>query len=71
MMMTFQEAYGTLPMVLFRTYRRVNVSPADHDSILNLFGFTWDQHEDIPWDAVMKFVEACSSTGSFRMLNYC
>lgn len=63
--MTFQENYGSLPTRLLSLYRRVNVSPADHDSILAAFNCTWDD-ESIPWDAVYDYVVAGSESGSFR-----
>lgn len=67
--MTFHESYGNLPTGLLRTYRRCNVSPADHDTILAAFGCVWSD-TDIPWDAVTEFVAAHTSTGTLALPRY-
>ena len=67
--MTFDESFGTLPTRLRRLYKRVNVSPADHDQILDIFGFQYATMESIPadvWDKVYDFVLSMSTDGSFR-----
>ena len=65
MSMTFQEEFGSLPTTLLRTYRRTNVSPADHDQILAAFGWTWDS-PDIDWTKVMAYVESATVDGYYR-----
>jgi hypothetical protein len=54
--MTFHESYGPLPTKLLRTYRRVNVSPADHDTVLRCLGHVWSD-TNINWTEVIEFVE--------------
>lgn len=72
-MMTFHESYGHLPMRLLRLYKQVNVSPADHDTIMDRFGFSYDTQESIPaetWERISEFVTLSSTTGSFRTSLY-
>jgi len=73
MMKTFHESFGTMPMVLLRTYKKFNVSPADHDTILSAFGFTWQDGEhmtDDEWTKVMDFVRLNIRDGVFRLPRY-
>lgn len=67
--MTFHEPYGDLPTRLLTLYRRHNVSPADHDTILANFGCTWDS-PSVPWSDVLDFVLANVENGSFRLPIY-
>lgn len=71
MSMTFHESYGNLPTRLLRTYRKANISPADHDQILTLWGARWSD-TDIPWTEVETFVLASidNDTNQFRMPRY-
>jgi hypothetical protein len=67
--MTFHESYGPLPTSLLRLYRRHNVSPADHDRILNAIGKSWSD-DDIDWSFVLDFVLGHVENGSFRLPIY-
>ena len=67
--MTFHESYGSLPTNLLRTYKRANVSPADHDSILAAFGKSWND-VDIPWSDVVEYVSLHIRDGIFRPGRY-
>lgn len=67
--MTFHESYGTLPMRLLRTYKRLNVSPADHDAILYANGFVWQDADNMTtsdWASVAAYVESHTVDGIFR-----
>ena len=71
--MTFDEYFGTLPTRLHRLYKRVNVSPADHDHILDIFGFQYATMESIPadvWDKMYDFVVSMSTDGHFDLGPY-
>lgn len=68
-LMTFHESYGELPKGLLGLYKQHNVSPADHDSILAVFNFRWDD-VDIPWQAVLEFTLAHIDNGTFRLPLY-
>ena len=37
---TFQEAYGTLTTAQWEAYRKYNVSPSDHDFIVQVLGYS-------------------------------
>lgn len=39
-MSVFQEAYGTLSEHQWKAYRKYNVSPSDHDFIIQVLGYT-------------------------------
>lgn len=67
--MTFHEYYGDLPKRLLTLYRRHNVSPYDHDRILESFGKSYGD-SDIPWSDVLDFVLANVEDGSFRLPLY-
>jgi hypothetical protein len=69
MTMTFHESYGSLPSKLLTAYRKYNVSPADHDTILAHFDKTW-LDTDIDWPSVLEFVESHSVDGIFRISRY-
>lgn len=62
MSMTFHESYGSLPTTLLRKYRRLNVSPADHDTILRCVGHVWSD-TDIDWTEVVQFVDQRTHEG--------
>lgn len=67
--MTFHESYGSLPTALLKTYRRYNVSPADHDLILFNVGYMVGD-TSIPWSLVLDFVLANVEDGFFRLPIY-
>lgn len=67
--MTFHESYGSLPTHLLSLYRRHNVSPADHDRILDVFDCRWNS-SDIPWAQVLDFVLAHCDNGVFALPIY-
>jgi hypothetical protein len=58
MSMTFDESYGTLPTNLLRAYRKFNVSPADHDLLVDRLG------DD--WKTILAVVESSSSDGYYK-----
>lgn len=43
--MTYHELYGDVSVAQLRAYKRYNVSPADHDALVNIIGAT--HHNDI------------------------
>lgn len=43
----FQEAYGPLSRRQWQVYRRYNVSPADHMMIVDVLGYSEDDHDAI------------------------
>lgn len=69
MSMTFHESYGELPTNLLRLYRRHNVSPADHDQILNRLGYSYGD-SSIDWSKVLDLVLAHTDGGTFRLPLY-
>lgn len=54
---TFQEAYGDMPVPLWKTIKKHNVSPADY-MMLQL-----SMNED--WDRLDTFIKMHSKSGSF------
>lgn len=71
MMMTFQEEFGTLPMTLLRTYRKVRVTPYEHDAILRGHGHVWS--DDIPtetWATIVQFVNDRIHDGRLYLPRY-
>lgn len=40
-MMTFHESYGELPKSTLALYKNSNVSPADHDMLVDYYGENW------------------------------
>jgi hypothetical protein len=50
--MVFDESYGELTYAQRAAYRKFNVSPSDHDMLVDKFGA--DNHDKIT-DAVKKF----------------
>lgn len=56
--MVFDEMYGELTFAQRAAYRKYNVSPSDHDDLVDMFGET--NHADIT-AAVKEF----SSNGNF------
>ena len=67
--MTFHESYGSLPTKLLRKYRAANVSPADHDSLLAVFNWTWDS-PNIDWDMVSDYLDLHIRDGIYRPGRY-
>jgi hypothetical protein len=47
MKMVFDESYGELSFAQRQAYRKFNVSPSDHDDLVEKFGK--DDHEGITW----------------------
>lgn len=68
--MTFHESYGLLRQSTLRLIRQFNVSPADYDSILSVFNWTWDRSTDIDFDVVDSFIRAGSQSGIYRPSRY-
>ena len=63
MKMTFHESYGEVAVAQLITYRRHNVSPADHFDLVESFG---DGHETI-----IAYVErnAAANRGQFNVFD--
>lgn len=59
MKLVYDEWYGTLSYAQRAAYRKHNVSPSDHDGLVDRFGA--DAHADIT-----AFVKANSTDGGYR-----
>jgi hypothetical protein len=60
MSMTFQEEFGELPRPLLSLYRRLNVSPADHDRIL---AACTQADGTVEWASMVQIVDLYSERG--------
>lgn len=47
MALTFHESYGAVSRAQLAAYRKHNVSPSDHNDLVNAFGV--DEHDYITW----------------------
>lgn len=63
MNMTFHESYGDLPANVLSLYRRNNVSPSDHDDLVDM---ATDQRERIDWTYVRFLVKQFSPNNCYR-----
>lgn len=73
MMMTFQEAYGTMPMNVWRKVKAANVSPADYDQILHSIGRHWSDGPTMTveqWDTVRNLIDTFTVNGMYRPSRY-
>ncbi len=59
--MTFHESYGDVTIAQLRAYRKYNVSPSDHDDLVDKYG---DDH-----DAITQAVIRLSPDGMFRVFD--
>jgi hypothetical protein len=63
-MMTFHESYGEVSKAQLAAYRKFNVSPSDHNDLVEAFGE--DRHDEIT--NYVK-VNAAASGGMFRVFD--
>ncbi len=66
MSMTFQEEFGSLPRPLLTLYRRYNVSPSDHDRLIDVCTI----EGILDWSLVMELVQLHSDLGYLALPAY-
>jgi len=60
---TYHESYGEVSAAQLRAYRKYNVSPSDHDSLIEIIG---EENHDVIVEAVKEY----SPNGSFNFINF-
>jgi hypothetical protein len=56
--MIYTDNFGEVPTKIARAWKRLNVTPAEHDTLLDEFG--------TDWDGMLAFVKDNSVDGSYR-----
>lgn len=64
--MTFHESYGAVSMAQLRAYKKHNVSPADHDTLVYLLGE--DNREAIVKAVTNPDLHSGKSFSSYRFI---
>jgi len=67
--LTFHESYGTMPESTLALFKRANVSPADWDSMLMRWGFSWGD-ETLPWADIERHVTVHMVNSLYRYPMY-